>query len=87
MLTMSVSSTLTSAVTTLMSARVISVEPFGILNADDDGFAFADRQVGHEAVKGRNRDGLSERVLLKRSVATCWFRGVRAPTRSAPWPG
>ncbi len=59
-LTMSVSSTLTSAVMTDMSARVMRVEPLGVLDADDDGLAFADGDVGDEAVEGGAADGLVE---------------------------
>ena len=61
---MSVSSTLTSAVMTDMSARVIRVEPSAVLNADDDGLAFADGDVGDEAVEGRAADGLVEGVVV-----------------------
>jgi hypothetical protein len=37
---------------------------FGVLNADDDGLAFAHGLVGHDAVKGRDGDGEVEHVLV-----------------------
>ena len=37
---------------------------FGVLNADDDGLAFADRHVGHDAVKRGDGDGVVEHVLI-----------------------
>ena len=37
---------------------------FGILDAFDDGFAFADGLVGHDAVKGRDGDGAVEGILV-----------------------
>ncbi len=61
---------------------------FGVLNADDDGLAFADRQVGHDAVKGRDRDGLARARLgwhaaWRPAVCKC----PRGRSGSAPWPG
>ena len=41
----------------------------GVLDADDDGFAFADGDVGDEAVKGGAADGLVEGVELARWLA------------------
>ena len=47
---------------------------FGVLDADDDGFAFAHRHVGHEAVEGSAADGLvSASIVGCVSVATAWF--------------
>ncbi len=38
---------------------------FGVLDAFDDGFAFAEGLVGHDAVKGRDGDGAVEQVLIR----------------------
>ena len=37
---------------------------FGVLNTEDDGLAFADRNVGDEAVKGCAANGLVEGVVV-----------------------
>jgi hypothetical protein len=38
---------------------------FGVLNADDHRFSLADGQVGHDAVKGGDGDGLAQHVLVE----------------------
>ena len=63
-LTMSVSSTLTSAVMTRHVGEGHEGGAFGVLDAEDDGFAFADGDVGDEAVKGCAADGLVEGVVV-----------------------
>ena len=49
----------------------------GVLNAFDDGLAFAHRDVGHDAVKRGDGNGLLKQSSLKRSWAT-WLCQVPA---------
>ena len=60
---------------------------FGVLNAVDDGFAFADRQVGHDAVKWSDRNGLAQMHPGWRGECDLLVTGVRVRRQSAPWPG
>ena len=54
---MSVSSTLTSAVMTRHVGEGHEGGALGILDAFDDGFAFADRLIGDDAIEGSDGDG------------------------------
>ena len=59
----------------------------GVLDAVDDGLAFADRLVGDDAVKGRDGDGAVEQVLVDAQGGDLRSAGDRAPSRCWPWPG
>ena len=49
----------------------------GVLDADDDGFAFADGHVGDDAVEGGDGDGLVERVEVGAQRGHLVFRWPR----------
>ena len=84
---MSVSSTLTSAVMTHMSARVIRVEPSAFWMPTTTVSPSRTGRLVTRPSKGATAIVLVQRVLVGAQVAMAWFDVPARRRRSAPWPG